>query len=138
MCSFHFLFMPCVLAEYNYDVMCTCKVKRNESWLNGIIGGLKGEVVVGVTISLQPPKPGWKNLPQNGHFVILGLLPPFRCYIADRPPLQTFPRTFCNGTEKPLQIFPHCRSSPISFKSLQVLTLHIHINCRNWKEKFNT
>ena len=28
------------------------------------------------------------------------------------PPLQTFPRKICNGTEKPLQTFPHCRSSP--------------------------
>ena len=44
------------------------------------------------------------------------------CYIADPlPPLQTYPpppRKICDGTEKPLQTFPHCRSSLIIFQPL--------------------
>ena len=33
-----------------------------------------------------------------------------RCYIADIPP-----RKICNGAEKPLQTFPHCRAPPYHF-----------------------
>ena len=48
-----------------------------------------------------------------------------RCYIADFP--STADRKMCNGTEKLLQTFPHCRSSPIPFLLLYVLTLYIFI-----------